>query len=407
MPPDPMSSGLRVPVYLDNQATTRTDPRVVEAMLPFFTERYGNAASRNHAFGLDAAEAVERARTQVAALIGADRREIVFTSGGTESNNLALKGAAALYRSRGNHLITAATEHRAVLDPCRRLAREGFDVTVLPVDRHGLLSVDHVKDAIREGTILVSIMAANNEVGTLAPLAEIGQLCRKRGVLLHTDAVQAAGKVPVDVEALNVDLMTVSAHKLYGPKGIGALYVRRRNPRVRLEPLMDGGGHEGGLRSGTLAVPLIVGFGEACQLCQAEMPAESERVLALRERLRQGIMSRLQGVTLNGHPTRRLPGNLNLSFAYVDGGAMLVGLRNVAVSSGSACTTADPEPSHVLRALGLNEEEAHASIRFGLGRFTTVQEIDFAAEEVVRTVGHLRELNPLYPGQTSGGTSAL
>jgi cysteine desulfurase len=384
------------PIYLDNQSTTRVDPRVVDAMLPYFTEHYGNAASRTHEFGHQAAEAVEAAREQVAALVGADPREIVFTSGATESNNLALKGAAALYRRQGNHLVTAATEHKAVLDPCKRLETQGFEVTVLPVDRYGRVTPEQVAAAITGRTILVSVMAANNEVGTLQPVEAIGKVCKERGVLFHTDAAQAAGKVPLDVERMGVDLMSLSAHKLYGPKGVGALYVRRREPRVRLEPLFDGGGHERRLRSGTLPVPLVVGFGLACELCRQEMDAEAERLTRLRERLRRGICERLDAVTLNGPPDERLPGNLNLSFAYVQGDALLLGLKGVAVSSGSACTSAEPEPSYVLRAMGVGDDLAYSSIRFGLGRFNTEDEVDYVAGEVVRVATRLREMSPLY-----------
>ncbi len=384
------------PIYLDNNSTTRCDPRVIEAMLPYFGEHYGNAASRHHAFGWEAKEAVDAAREQVAALIGASPREIIFTSGATESDNLALKGVAGMYRSRGDHIITVATEHKAVLDPCRRLEREGFRVTVLPVDRFGRVTAEQVADALTEKTILVSVMAANNEVGTLQPVAAIGRLCKERGVLFHTDAVQAAGKVPLNVEEIGADLLSLSAHKMYGPKGVGALYVRASNPRVRLAPLFDGGGHERGMRSGTLPVPLIVGFGRACEMARAEMPAEAERLLQLRERLRQGICDRLEEVSLNGHPTERLPGNLNLSFAYVDGNALLMNLRDVAVSSGSACTSADPEPSYVLRAMGVEDELAHSSIRFGLGRFNTAEEVEHVIAAVTRVVTHLRAQSPLY-----------
>ncbi|MFN4258913.1 MAG: IscS subfamily cysteine desulfurase [Gemmataceae bacterium] len=387
---------VRLPIYMDNHATTRVDPRVVEAMLPFFSEHYGNAASRNHVFGQRAAEAVTTAREQVAALLGCGPREIVFTSGATESNNLALKGVAAMYGHKGRHLVTVATEHKAILDPCQRLERDGWKVTILPVDRFGLIDVAQVAEALTAETILVSVMAANNEIGVLQPIREIGALCKERGVLFHTDAVQAAGKVSLDVEALGIDLLSLTAHKMYGPKGIGALYVRSRGPHVRLEPLFDGGGHERGLRSGTLAVPNIVAFGMACELGQQEMTAEAERLLRLRERLRQGIMARLDGVILNGHPTQRLPGNLNLSFAFVHGEALMMRLRNVAVSSGSACTTANPEPSHVLRAIGLSEELAHNSIRFGLGRFNTEEEVDYVIGEVVQAVNDLRQLNPMY-----------
>jgi cysteine desulfurase len=384
------------PIYLDNNATTRTDPRVLEAMLPFFTERYGNAASRHHAFGRDAEEAVQQAREQVAGLIGAEAREIVFTSGATESDNLALKGAAWMQRQlkKGSHLVTAATEHHAVLDPAKRLQRDGFQLTILPVDRHGQVSVDQVAAALTEQTVLVSIMAANNEVGSLQPIADIGRLCKERGVLFHTDAVQAVGKVPLDVEVCGIDLLSLTAHKMYGPKGVGALYVRRRNPHVRLEPLFEGGGHERGLRAGTLPVPLIVGFGQACELNREAMAEESQRLLHLRERLRAGIMGGLTGVSLNGHPTDRLPGNLNLSFAGIHGEALLTSLKNLAVSSGSACTSANPEPSYVLRAMAVPDDLAQGSIRFGLGRFNTEEEVDWAIGEVIRAVNRLRDLNP-------------
>jgi cysteine desulfurase len=387
---------VRLPIYMDNNSTTRVDPCVLEAMLPYFCEHYGNAASRTHVFGHKAEEAVEQAREQVAGLIGAEPREIVFTSGATESNNLALKGAAALYRRQGDHLVTVATEHKAVLDPCKRLEQQGFRVTFLPVDRFGQVSVEQLAETITPQTILVSVMAANNEIGTLQPLEAVGKLCKQRGVLFHTDAAQAAGKVPLDVEALGIDLLSLSAHKLYGPKGVGALYVRRHEPRVRLEPQMDGGGHERRLRSGTLPVPSIVGFGAACALSQAEMTAEAERLRRLRERLHAGIRGRLDGVFLNGHPEERLPGNLNLSFAYVEGSALRTNVRSVALSSGSACTSAEPEPSYVLRALGLSDDLAHGSIRFGLGRFNTEEEVDYTIEEVVRAVTHLRSLSPLY-----------
>jgi cysteine desulfurase len=385
-----------LPIYLDNNSTTRCDPRVVEAMLPFFTERYGNAASRHHGFGSQAKEAVDTAREQIAALIGASAREIVFTSGATESDNLAIKGVAGMHRSRGDHIVTVATEHKAVLDPCRRLERESFRLTVLPVDRFGRVTAEQVAEALTEKTILVSVMAANNEVGTLQPVRAIGRLCKERGVLFHTDAVQAAGKVPLDVEEIGADLLSLSAHKMYGPKGVGALYVRGSSPRVRLAPLFDGGGHERGMRSGTLPVPLVVGFGAACDIARAEMSAEAERMVRLREWLRQGIADGLEEVSLNGHPTERLPGNLNLSFAYVDGNALLMNLRDVAVSSGSACTSADPEPSYVLRAMGVEDELAHSSIRFGLGRFTTAEEVEYVITTVIRVVTRLRAQNPLY-----------
>jgi cysteine desulfurase len=391
-----------MPIYMDNNATTRTDPRVLEALLPYFSEHYGNAASRTHGFGRKAEEAVEQARQDVADLVGAHPREIVFTSGATESDNLALKGAAAMYRSRGRHIVTVATEHHAVLDPLRRLQHEGFDVTILPVDRHGQVNAEQVAAALTAQTILVSVMAANNEVGTLQPVQEIGRLCKERGVLFHTDAAQAAGKVPLDVEAMGIDLMSLSAHKMYGPKGVGALYVRRRDPRVRLEPLLDGGGHERGLRSGTLPVPLIVGFGRACVLCGQEMEAEGQRLRGLREQLREGIQDELEGVTLNGHPEQRLPGNLNLSFAWVEGEALMMAMRDVAVSSGSACTSASVEPSYVLRAMGLSDELARGSLRFGLGRFTTAEEVQYVIGEVVRAVAHLRAISPGYEMHVRG-----
>ncbi|HZV04312.1 MAG TPA: IscS subfamily cysteine desulfurase [Gemmataceae bacterium] len=383
-------------IYLDNNATTRTDPRVVEAMLPYFTERYGNAASLTHTFGQEAEEAVEQARERVACLIGAHPREIVFTSGATESNNLALKGVAAMYRPQGDHFIAAATEHKAVLDPLRRLAREGFQITILPVDAYGQVSVEQVAQALTPRTVLVSVMAANNEIGTLQPIRALGRLCKERGVLFHTDAAQAAGKIPLNVEDMGIDLLSLSGHKIYGPKGVGALYVRRRDPRVRLEPQMDGGGQERGLRSGTSNVPGIVGLGVACELCREEMPSEAIRLTELRERLRRGIQEELSDVTLNGHPTERLPGNLNLSFAHIKGEALLMALRDVAVSSGSACTTASLEPSYVLKALGLDDELAHGSIRFGLGRFNTMEEVETVIQEVVRVVRYLRALNPLH-----------
>jgi cysteine desulfurase len=385
---------VRLPIYMDNNSTTRVDPRVLEAMLPYFSEHYGNAASRTHVFGWKAEEAIETARTQIADLIGAATKEIVFTSGATESNNLAIKGVAGMYQRQGNHIITCRTEHRAVLDPCRRLERDGFQVTYLPVDPLGRVTADQVAAAIAGQTILVSIMAANNEIGTLQPIGQIGKLCKDRGVLFHTDAVQAIGKIPFSVEESQADLVSLTAHKLYGPKGIGALYVRRRDPHVRLEPLIDGGGHERGMRSGTLPAPLIVGFGVACHLCRQYLAEEAGHTLALRERLRIGLMDGLKEVYVNGHSSERLPGNLNLSFAYVQGEALMMAMRNVAVSSGSACTSASVEPSYVLRALGIADDLAHSSIRFGLGRFNTAEEVDFVIDEVVRTVTRLRALSP-------------
>jgi cysteine desulfurase len=378
------------PVYLDNHATTRTDPRVVEAMLPYFTELYGNAASVSHRFGWQAAEGAERAREQVAQAIGAEAREIVFTSGATESNNLAIKGVARASTRRGNHLVTAVSEHKAVLDPIKRLARQGWEVTIVPCDENGRVSASVVADALTDRTVLVSIMAANNEVGTINPIGEIGRLCHERGVLFHTDAAQAVGKISLDVQSDAVDLLSLSAHKMYGPKGIGALYVRRRDPQVRLEPLIDGGGHERGIRSGTVAVPLVVGLGLAAELAVRELLAESRRLLELRDRLHEGIACRVPAIRLNGPPDDRLPGNLNLSFADVDGEALMMAMRDVAVSSGSACSSTSPEPSHVLLAMGLDEDRARASLRFGLGRFTTGEEIDYAIEAVAAAVQRLR-----------------
>jgi cysteine desulfurase len=386
-----------LPIYLDNHATTRPDPRVVAEMMPYLTTIYGNAASASHSFGWEAAAAVERAREQVAALIGAEPREIVFTSGATESNNLALKGALPPLRRKGNHLITTAAEHSAVLDPMARLAREGYRLTVVPVDEHAAVSPEAVAAALTDQTVLVSVIAANNEVGTLNPIREIGQLCHERGVLFHTDATQAVGKVPLNVQDDHIDLLSLSAHKFYGPKGIGALYVRRRDPQVRLVPLFDGGGHERGLRSGTPAVPLIVGLGAAAEIAGRERDEEAARLLVLRQRLNDGIASRVAAVQLNGHPTRRLPGNLNLSFDFVEGEALMMAMRDVAVSSGSACTSADPRPSHVLLAMGLDEDRARASLRFGLGRFTTEEEIDFAIGAVAGAVDRLRQSSPFWP----------
>lgn len=376
------------PVYLDNHATTPVDPRVLEAMLPFWTTHYGNAASASHRFGWDAADAVDHAREALATLLGARSRELVFTSGATEANNLALKGAAYALRKKGNHLITAAAEHKSVLDPLKRLAREGeFELTILPTDSTGRIAAEAVIAAITPRTILVSVMAANNEVGTLNPIAAIGRACRERGVLFHTDATQAVGKVPLDVHDDQVDLLSLSAHKLYGPKGVGALYVRSG---VRLTALFDGGGHERGLRSGTLAVPLIVGLGSAAAIARAERDTEAERLKSQRDRLHAALRERPGAITLNGHPTERLPGNLNVSFDHVEGEALLMALRDLAVSSGSACTSAEPETSHVLRAMGLSESRARASLRFGLGRFTTDEEIGFAADYVAGIVEALR-----------------
>jgi len=387
---------VKTPVYMDNNATTRTDPRVVEAMLPYFTENYGNAASRNHPFGWAAEAAVEEGREQIAALIGASAKEVIFTSGATESNNLAIKGVAAMYKKKGNHIVTQATEHKAVLDTCKRLERDGYQVTYLPVDQFGLVSAEQIAAAITDKTVLVSIMAANNEIGTAQPIKSIGKMCKEKGILFHTDAVQVVGKMPVDVEDMGIDLLSLTAHKLYGPKGIGALYVRKKDPRVRLEPQIDGGGHERGMRSGTLPVPLIVGLGKACEISRLEMGEESARTFKLRERLRSKIMGDLPETYLNGHPEHRLPGNANISFAYVEGEGLMMGIKDVAVSSGSACTSASLEPSYVLRALGVGDELAHSSIRFGIGRFNTEAEVDFVADLVVREVSRLREMSPLY-----------
>ncbi len=387
---------LKLPIYMDYHATTPMDPRVLDAMLPYFREDFGNAASRNHAFGWKAEEAVSKAREQVASLLGAaSPKEIIFTSGATESDNLAIKGAASFYQEKGRHLITVKTEHKAVLGSCKRLEREGFEVTYLDVHKDGLLDLEVLRAAMRPTTILVSVMLANNEIGTVQPIAEIGALCREKGVLFHCDAVQGLGKIPFDVEKMKVDLASVSAHKMYGPKGVGALYVRRK-PRVRLGPSIDGGGHENGMRSGTLNVPGIVGLGKACELAQAEMADEGLRVLRLREKLRRGIMERLDLCYVNGSMEHRLPGNLNISFSFVEGEGLMMALKDVAVSSGSACTSASLEPSYVLRALGIEEELAHTSIRFGLGRFTTEEEVDFVLDLVEKKVNKLRSLSPLY-----------
>ena len=386
---------MKLPIYMDYHATTPVDPRVLDAMLPFFKGEVGNAASKSHSFGWRAEEAVEAARAQVANLIGASAKELVWTSGATESNNLAIKGAAQFYREKGRHLVTVATEHKAVLDSMHALERDGWTVTVLPVARDGRVDPAAVKAALRPDTVLVSVMHANNETGVIQPIEEIGAITRAAGVLFHCDAVQSAGKIPFDVERANVDLASLSAHKLYGPKGVGALYVRRK-PRVRLTTQIDGGGHERGFRSGTLNVPGIVGFGVACALAGAERDAEAARVLALRERLRRGLEAGLDLVTLNGSLEHRLPGNLNVSFAYVEGEAMMMAIKDVAVSSGSACTSASLEPSYVLRAMGVSDDLAHSSIRFGLGRFTTAEEVDYVIALVIAKVKKLRDMSPLY-----------
>jgi len=387
---------MKLPIYMDNHATTPVDPRVFEAMRPYLTNIFGNSASRNHSFGWEAEEATEKARKQVASLIGATSKEIVFTSGATESDNLALKGVAEMYAEKGNHIITVATEHKAILDTCKRLEKHGTRVTYLPVQQNGLVDLDQLKASITDKTVLISIMHANNEIGVLQPIREIGRIARERGVLLHTDGTQAAGKVPVNVIDDNIDLMSISAHKMYGPKGVGALYVRRRNPRVQLTAQMDGGGHERGMRSGTLNVPGIVGLGEACALAQAEMPAESKRMAFLRDKLKDKLMNSLDEVYINGTMEHRLPNNLNISFAYVEGESLLMGINEIAVSSGSACTSATLEPSYVLKALGAGDDLAHSSIRFGLGRFNTEEEVDYVAGKVIEVVKKLRELSPLY-----------
>ncbi len=396
----------RTPIYMDHHATTRVDPRVVEAMLPCFDTEFGNAASRTHAFGWRAEEMVTRARIQIARSIGADPKEIVFTSGATESDNLAILGAFEALRAKGDHVVAGATEHHAVLDPVARLRSRGARVTLVPVDGHGRVDPDDVRRALTERTVLVSLMLANNEVGTIHPVAAVGAICKEKGVLFHTDAAQAVGKVPVDVQALGVDLLSMSAHKVYGPKGIGALFVRRKNPRVVLEPIQFGGGHERGLRSGTLNVPGIVGFGEALRIAAAGMPDEAPRVRALRDRLHDGIVRRLEDVTLNGHPTERLPNNLNLSFAYVEGEALMTALDDIAVSSGSACTSASREPSHVLRAMGRSDDQIVTSIRFGLGRFNTREEVDTVVERVEAAVTRLRAISPLHAAARGGALSA-
>ena len=395
------------PVYMDYNATTPLDERVLAAMMPYLTTEFGNAASRNHVFGWRAEEAVEEARRQVARLIGADAREIVFTSGATESDNLAVKGAAAMYRDRGNHVITSQAEHKAVLESCQRIEGDGFEVTYLAPDRYGRVEAEQVAEAVCDRTILVTVMLANNEVGTLSDAAAICRAAKARGVLFHTDATQGAGKVPIDVEAMGVDLLSLSAHKLYGPKGVGALYVRRRGPRVHLVCQMDGGRHERGLRSGTLNVPGIVGFGAACELCLAEMAAEAERIAALRDRLEQALMRRLDQVTLNGHLTRRLPNTTNLSFACVEGEALMMRMSDLAVSSASACSSASLEPSHVLRAMGVPEALAHSSLRISLGRFTTREEVDYAVEKIADAVGDLRRLSPIYEARPQSRSNGI
>ncbi len=387
---------IKLPIYMDNHATTPVDPRVVEAMLPYFHEKFGNAASRNHVFGWTAEEAVENARGQIAKLINATPKEIIFTSGATESDNLAIKGVAEMYREKGNHIITQVIEHKAVLDTCKRLEKNGYEVTYLPVEKDGRINLDDLRRAITPKTILITIMYANNEIGVIQPIEEIGKIAKEKGIFFHVDGVQAVGKVPVDVQKDNIDLLSISAHKLYGPKGVGALYVRRRNPRVQVSAIIDGGGHERGMRSGTLNVPGIVGMGKACEICLNEMPTEGERMRRLRDRLKDNLFSKLDEIYINGSMVHRLPNNLNCSFAYVEGESLLMGINDIAVSSGSACTSATLEPSYVLKALGVGEDLAHTSIRFGLGRFNTEEEVDYVTSRVVEVVNRLRELSPLY-----------
>ena len=389
------------PIYLDYQATTPMDPRVLEAMMPYFTYKFGNAHSRSHAYGWEAEEGVEKARAQIAKLIGADEKEVIYTSGATESNNLAIKGVADFYKDRRNHIVTTVTEHKCVLDTCRHLEQEGFTVTYLPVQQNGLIDLDVLRAAVTDNTVVVSIMAVNNEIGVIQPLAEIGKICREKGAFFHTDAAQAAGKIPLDVEAMNIDLMSISGHKIYGPKGIGALYVRRK-PRVRLAAMIHGGGQERGFRSGTLPTPLCVGLGEAAEICMKEMDAESKRLTVLRDRMLKGLKAKLPEIYVNGDLEHRIPGNLNISFAHVEGESLMMGIKNLSVSSGSACTSASLEPSYVLRALGVEEEMAHTSLRIGLGRFTTEHEVDTAVDELAHHVTKLREMSPLWEMSQEG-----
>ncbi|MGH7403499.1 MAG: IscS subfamily cysteine desulfurase [Candidatus Rokuibacteriota bacterium] len=389
---------LKLPIFMDSQSTTPVDPRVLEAMIPYFTEKFGHPASRNHPFGWEAEGGVDLARAQIARLIGArDPKEVIFTSGGTEAINLALKGVVEMYREKGNHIVTTTIEQRATLDVCKRLERQGVAVTYVPVGRDGLVDVEAVRAALTDKTILISVMFANNEIGTVQPVADLGKLAKEKGVIFHTDATQAVGKVPVDVEAMGVDLLSATAHMLYGPKGVGALYVRRKNPRVRIAPMVDGGGHERGMRSGTVPVPLVAGFGKAAELSGEVMAEEAKRLAALRDRLQEQILSKVDEAYVNGHPSLRLPHNLNISFAYVEGESVLMGLnKEAALASGSACTSATLEPSYVISALGVDSELAHSSIRFGLHRFTTEEEVDFVARKTVDVVQRLREMSPLY-----------
>lgn len=393
---------MKLPIYMDYHATTPVDPRVFEVMKPYFTEIFGNAASRSHSFGWVAEEAVEKARKQIADLINSDPKEIIFTSGATESDNLALKGVAEMYAEKGNHIITQVTEHKAILDSAKALERKGIKVTYLPVDKYGLIDLNQLAESITDKTILVSIMYANNEIGTVQPIEEIGKLCHEKGVLFHTDATQGLSTLPFDVQKMNVDLASFSAHKIYGPKGIGALYVRKKNPRVKLTPIIDGGGHERGMRSGTLNVPGIVGFGAAAELARLEREKDYQHEKYLRDKLKDGIFNNLDEVYLNGHPEKRLPNNLNVSFAYVEGESFIMGLKDVAVSSGSACTSASLEPSYVLKALNVGDDLAHSSIRFGLGRFNTEEEVDYVIDQIIKIVKKLRDLSPLYEMAKAG-----
>ena len=393
---EPLPAGVTLPIYMDNHATTPMDPRVLEAMLPYFGKIFGNAASRNHQFGWEAEQAVDKAREQIAKLIGCTPKEIIFTSGATESNNLAIKGIAEMYREKGNHIITQVTEHKAVLDTCKKLERQGYDVTYLPVETDGLVSMEKLEAAITDKTILVTIMYASNEIGVIQPIEAIGKLCHAKGILFHTDAVQAVGKIPVNVMTDNIDVMSLTAHKIYGPKGVGALYVRRRNPRVQITEQINGGGHERGMRSGTLNVPGIVGLGAACEIAGEEMAAETARLTELRDYLKDKFDAALDYTHVNGNMEHHLPGNLNMSFVHVEGESLLMGINDIAVSSGSACTSATLEPSYVLKALGLGDDVAHSSIRFGLGRFNTKAEVDYVSDKVIDVVKHLREMSPLY-----------
>jgi len=389
---------LKLPIFMDSQSTTPVDPRVLDVMLPYFTEKFGHSSSRNHPFGWEAEAAVDKAREQVAKLIGArDPKELVFTSGGTEAINLALKGVAEMYREKGNHIVATTIDQRATMDVCKRLERQGYEVTYVSVGRDGLIDLDEIREALTPKTILITVMFANNEIGTIQSMADIGKLAKEKGILLHSDATQAVGKIPVDVEAMGIDLLSATAHLMYGPKGVGCLYVRRKNPRVRIAPMMDGGGHERGMRSGTVPVPLAVGFGKAAEICREVMGEESKRLATLRDQLQELILSKVDEAYLNGHPEKRLPHNLNISFAYVEGESVLMGLnKEVALSSGSACTSATLEPSYVISALGVDSELAHSSIRFGLHRFSTEEEVDFVGKRTVEVVHRLREMSPLY-----------